>query len=125
VTIVAGRLIIAGGTTTAGPTNAILSFDPATGAVRRIGTLPFALTHASAAAFDGHAVVVGGKRRLSGGQVASILAIDPATGRVSTVGHLPQPLSDAAVVGDQGRIIVAGGENGAGPQSSVLALAPP
>jgi N-acetylneuraminic acid mutarotase len=116
--------VIAGGTERGGPSDAILSFDPASGAVRQIGRLPAPLTHSSAVYLGGRVVVVGGKQQLVGGQTRSILAIDPATGSVQTVGRLPGPLSDAAVVLYRHRIIVAGGDNGNGPQTSILELTP-
>jgi hypothetical protein len=122
---VAGRrIIIAGGTESGGVSDAILSFDPYTGAVRTLGRLPAPLTHASAAFVDGRVLVIGGRRQVSGGQTGTILAIDPSTGAVSTVGRLPQPLSDAAVVLSGDQITVAGGDNGNGPQSAILTLTP-
>lgn len=124
VALSSGRLIIAGGTQPQGVSDAILSFDPATGALRRLGSLPHPLTHASAVALDGLVVIVGGKRQLSGGQTTDVLAIDPVSGHLTRVGRLPQPLSDAATVSDGGRILVAGGENGSGPQRQVLELEP-
>lgn len=125
VAVADSRIIIAGGTAPSDTsTDAILSFDPATGVVTALGHLPFALTHASAVFLDGRVVVVGGRREASGGEIPTILAINPLTGAVSTVGQLPQPLSDAAVALDGNRIVVAGGDNGSGPQSSIIALTP-
>jgi N-acetylneuraminic acid mutarotase len=118
------RIIIAGGTLIGGPSDQILSFDPARGSVTRLGRLPVPLTHASGAFIDGRVVVVGGRRQLSGDQTTAILAIDPQTGSVTTIGQLPQPLSDAAVALSGGRIIVAGGDGGNGPQTAILALTP-
>lgn len=116
-----GRLIIAGGTTPSGVSDQILSFDPASGKVTRIGTLPTPLTHAGAAAVDGYVLVIGGRPQLNA-QSSSILAVDPATGRVHQVGTLPQPLSDEAVAPLGARVLVAGGENATGVQSQVLEL---
>jgi N-acetylneuraminic acid mutarotase len=125
VAVAGNRIIIAGGTAPSDTsTDAILSFDPASGAVTPLGHLPFALTHASAVFLDGRVVVVGGRREVSGGEIPTILAINPTTGAVSTVGQLPQPLSDAAVALDGNRIVVAGGDNGNGPQSAIIALTP-
>jgi len=118
------RLIIAGGTETGSLSDQILSFDTRSGAVARIGTLPYPLTHASAATLDGQVVIVGGRRQLDGDQTAAVLAVDPATGRVRTITQLPHPLSDAAVVPAAGRIVVAGGDGGSGAESSLLALVP-
>ena len=124
VTAVGSRLIVAGGTVAEAPSDAILSFDTATGTVEKIGRLPFPLTHASAATLGGDAIVVGGRRELSGSQTDAVLAIDPASGRVQTVGRLPHPLSDAAVVTVGDRIVVAGGDDGTGPQSAIFAISP-
>ena len=123
MTAVGPRLIISGGTVADAPTDEILSFDTSTGTLQKIGQLPFPLTHASAATLAGEAIVVGGRRELSGGQTDAVLAIAPSTGRVRTVAHLPHPLSDAAVATVGTRILVAGGDGGNGPESTVLSLA--
>lgn len=118
------RLIIAGGTTTRGVTDAILSFDPVTGAVEKIGRLPMPLTHASAASVDGRILMVGGRREVTGGQTSAILEINPSSGAVRQVGRLPHPISDGAVVALSGNVVVAGGEDASGPQRTILELAP-
>lgn len=119
-----GKVIIVGGTLTGGPSDQILSFDPASGTVSPLGHLPVPLTHASAAFIDGRIIVVGGRRQLDGDQTTAVLAINPRTGAVAVAGRLPEPLSDAAVAASRGRIVVAGGDDGNGPQSSILALTP-
>ena len=124
VAAVGKRLIIAGGSMEGGVSDAIYSFDTASGALTRIGTLPSALTHASAAQVGGRVYVVGGREQLTGAQSAGILAIDPTSGAVTRVGSLPQPLSDAAVVALGDRVMVLGGETPAGTQASIIALAP-
>ena len=124
VAAVGQKLIIAGGTEPGAISDAILSFDTATGSLKRIGTLSGPLTHASAVSLDGRAVIVGGKRALTGGQTSAVQSVDPATGAVTVIGHLPQPLSDAAVAPAAGGIIVAGGDNGTGPQAEILTLKP-
>ena len=124
VAAITGRLIIAGGTLPTGVSDAILRFDPLTGAVARIGTLPHPLTHASAALLAGRVVIVGGRRQVSGGQTAAILTVDQRSGSVRAVGHLPQPLSDAAVAAVGGQVLVAGGASASGAQSSILAITP-
>ena len=88
------RVIIAGGSTEAvGSTEAhasraILSFDPSTGRVTRIGSLPAPLTHSSAASLGGMVYVIGGRGSAPDSQTAAILAIDPANGRVRHAGAL-------------------------------------
>lgn len=118
------HLIIAGGTTTSGVTDAVLSFDPVSGAVKKVGRLPVPLTHASAAWIDGRMLVVGGRREVTGGQTSAVLEIDPISGAVRQVGRLPHPLSDAAVVALDGKLLVAGGEDAAGAQRTIFEVTP-
>lgn len=117
------KLIIAGGSTEAGTSRAILEFDPATGRVSQIGSLPHPLTHASAASLGGAVYVIGGRGSELGSQTAAILAIDPGSGRVHNAGALVLPLSDAAVATVGEHIILAGGQSTAGTQSSIFELA--
>lgn len=118
------RIIIAGGTTGGSATKAILSFDPATGAVRRVGQLPHATTHAAAVAFAGDVYVIGGRKAPNGSAVRDIVAIDPASGAAHNAGSLPHPLSDAAAIGFPDRVLIAGGRSDAGAVDDLLGLAP-
>jgi N-acetylneuraminic acid mutarotase len=118
------KVIIAGGSTETGTSRAVLSFDPATGQVTRIGSLPHPLTHASAASLAGALYVIGGRGSAPESQTAAILAIDPGSGHVSRVGDISQPLSDAATATEGGRIILAGGQSTTGTQSSIIELTP-
>jgi len=125
VAAVGGRLIIAGGTTTAGVSDAIWSYDPSDGAVVQVGVLPRALTHASAVTLGGRVYVIGGRLSPAGDQTAGIVEIDPASAQAMVVGSLPAPLSDAAVALAGDRIVVAGGEGpGGAPQRTILTLTP-
>src|SRR4029077_5801400 len=45
VTVADGRLIVAGGQGVHGPTRSIFAVDPASGVVRRLGTLPAGVAH--------------------------------------------------------------------------------
>jgi N-acetylneuraminic acid mutarotase len=117
-----GRVIIAGGSREATPEDEILSFDPATGAVVRVGHLPAPLTHATAATLGSTVYVVGGRGASSGSQTTTVLAIDPRSGVARPAGRLPQGISDAAAVATQGAIVVAGGRTAAGPQAGVFRL---
>jgi N-acetylneuraminic acid mutarotase len=119
-----GRLLIAGGSHDETATTAILSFDPTTGTVRRIGNLPDPLTHAAAVALGPYVYVIGGRGAAAGTQTAAIVAIDAATGRCTRVGALPQPLSDAVAVLVGERVWLAGGLSAHGPVASVLQLSP-
>jgi Kelch motif len=123
VAATSSRVIIAGGSTASGDASrAILSFDPATGQVTQIGSLPHPLTHASAANIGNVVYVIGGRGSALDSQTAAILAIDPASGRVQDAGALALGLSDAAVavVGEQ--IVLAGGQSAGGTQSSIFEL---
>jgi hypothetical protein len=125
VAAVGGRLIIAGGTAPWGVSDAILSYDPADGAVVQVGVLPEPLTHATAVAYGGRVYVFGGRRTVTGDQTAQIVEIDPATAVASVVGSLGRGLSDAAVARVGAAILLAGGEDSAGrPQGEVLSLTP-
>ncbi len=109
VAAAAGRLIIIGGSTPVRASDAIYSFDPATGQLRRIGTLPQPITHGGAATIASTVYLVGGRGDALDAQTAKVWAIDPLTGAVHAAGRLPQPLSDAGVVAVGGGIVVAGG----------------
>jgi hypothetical protein len=117
-------VIIAGGSTEAGASRAILEFDPATGRVIQIGSLPVPLTHSSAASLGGMVYVIGGRGAAPGSQTAAILAIDPDSGLVRRAGDLAEPLSDAAVATVGGHVVLAGGQSTTGTQSSIFELAP-
>jgi len=118
------HLLIVGGTTPSGVSDAILSFDPVTRSVSRIGRLPAPLTHAGAASIDGRVLVVGGRRTLDGDQTRAILSIDPITGRCRRAGSLDRPLSDAAVTATATDVVVAGGLSASGARNELLALTP-
>jgi N-acetylneuraminic acid mutarotase len=130
VAAVGSKVIVAGGSTEAvgsieaHASSAILSFDPSTGRVTKIGSLPAPLTHASAASFGGILYVIGGRGSAPDSQTAAILAIDPANGRVSHAGALARPLSDAAVAIVGGHILIAGGQSASGTQAAIYELTP-
>src|SRR5665213_2963245 len=116
------KVIIAGGSTETGASRAILSFDPSTGRVTQIGSLPQPLTHASAASFHSAVYVIGGRGIAPSSQTSAILAIDPDSGRVHRAGHLALPLSDMAIATIGEHIVLAGGQGASGTQSSIFEL---
>jgi N-acetylneuraminic acid mutarotase len=116
-----GRLLVIGGSTPTRASRAIYSFDPATGAARRIGRLPRPLTHASAATLGSTVYVIGGRGDLDNAQTASIWAIDPRTGQVHAAGRLRAPLSDSGVRTVGGVIVVVGGLERSGATTSTVA----
>ncbi|MGN6794423.1 MAG: hypothetical protein ACTHJW_18715 [Streptosporangiaceae bacterium] len=125
----AGQLLVAGGMTANGPTDAIQRVDPRTRQATVIGRLPRPVAAASMFVLDGEIVLAGGS--MSGhatqgtavsGASNEVLIIDPQTGAVRAAGTLPMPISDAAsaVVGDTAYMI--GGTSGARAVPAVTAL---
>jgi len=117
-------LVIIGGSTPTGASDAIYRFDPATGGVTQIGRLPRATTHAGAADLGGEVYLVGGRGETVDDRSSAVWAINPSTGAVRAAGRLPQPLSDAGVLAERGAIIVAGGHSPEGTDASVGELVP-
>ncbi|MGH2916000.1 MAG: Kelch repeat-containing protein [Solirubrobacteraceae bacterium] len=114
-----GGLLVIGGSTPAGASDAIYRFDLSTHRVRRIGTLPHPTTHGGAAALRSTVYFVGGRGDALDAQTDAIYAIDPLTGAVRRAGRLPVPTSDAAVVALDDGIVVAGGQSPSGVRSTV------
>jgi Kelch motif len=114
VTAIAGKVLIAGGTSGDGAQREILAFDPVIRRVRRLGLLPEAITHAAAGTLSGHALVLGGRGSGLSTQSRRIIAIDPVSGHAAIVGRLPLALSDvgSASLGD--RVLLAGGRDRGG-----------
>jgi N-acetylneuraminic acid mutarotase len=117
---VAGRVMIAGGTSGTALSAAIFAFDPKTNRVSRVGSLPAPLTHAAGAGLGGAFYVIGGRTTLLAGQTANILRVDPTSGTVKLAGHLPRPLSDTGAVARGQSVLVAGGRDAAGQASDEL-----
>jgi outer membrane protein assembly factor BamB len=107
-----GQVYVAGGITTGGTSSAVYRFDPSTGVVAQVATLPRPVAHAPLAA-------LGGSLYLIGGGTSAIERIG-ADGSVSLAGRLPGPLANAAAVTVGGAIYVFGGDG----SSSVLRIAP-
>ncbi|MGZ6728434.1 MAG: hypothetical protein ACXVFC_03900, partial [Gaiellaceae bacterium] len=102
VAALGGRIYVAGGLTTAGPSRAVYAVDPAAGTVTRVAMLPAPADHVALAALGSRLLLVGGGSR-------TVLAIDPARRTVRTAGTLPQPLTDPAAVSLGGSVYVLGG----------------
>jgi N-acetylneuraminic acid mutarotase len=84
----------------------ILSFDPATGAVRQVGRLPQSQSDVAVAALGQTAYIVGGYNGVD--WLNTILAWRPGSA-VRVVGHLPVGLRYSAVAVADGRLVVIGG----------------
>jgi hypothetical protein len=113
VAALGGRVYIAGGITTAGPSDAIYAFDPRTHVVRPLGTLPAPVAHAPLAALGGALYLVGGDGS------SSVVRISPS-GDVSIAARRPKPLAGAAAVTVGREIVVLGGDG----SDAVYALTP-
>ncbi len=125
VAAVAGRIVIAGGSTPAGTaSDAVLSFDPATRRITRVGRLPNPTTHAAAAALGSHVYVIGGRGAVVDTPTAAIEAVDPIARRVVPAGMLGSARSDLAAVGLPGKILLAGGRGGSGTVATISELVP-
>jgi N-acetylneuraminic acid mutarotase len=124
VAIADGGLLVIGGSTPTGASDAIYRFDLTTHQVRQLGTLPHPVTHGEAATLGSYVYLVGGRGDLLNGQTAAVYAIDPSTGKVKAAGHLPQPTSDAAALTIGDVIVVAGGQSPTGTLDSVGELVP-
>ncbi len=92
-----GQILIIGGSTPAGASDAIYRFDPATGRVRQIGRLPHPITHAARRRSAPPCTWSGAgatpstpRRRRSGPSIRS-------PGAVHAAGRLPAALSDTGV----------------------------
>ncbi len=125
VTTVGRTVVIAGGSLSDGSASAaVLTFDPRTGAVRRVGTLPQPTTHAAAAAIGPIAYVIGGRGAVTNTPTARIVSIDTRTGSIRTAGALGVARSDLAAVNAGKAILVAGGRAATGTQTLVTLLKP-
>ena len=123
VTAAGGKVVIAGGSLPAGTASAaVLAFDPASGSVRRLGTLPAPTTHAAAAAIGGLAYVIGGRGATVGTPTDRIVSVDPAARKVRAAGTLAVARSDLAAVGLGGRILLAGGRSATGTVATIAEL---
>jgi N-acetylneuraminic acid mutarotase len=92
----------------------VLAFDPTGGRVTRIGRLPRALTHATAATFGGTVYVFGGRGDALDSATAAIWAVDPRSGRVRRAGRLPLALSDMGAVALSDSVLLVGGRDRSG-----------
>jgi hypothetical protein len=122
-----GQLLIAGGVTAKGPTDAIQRVDPRTRRATVIGRLPRALAGASMFVLGDQIVLAGGSPADKAGHGASsasnaVIIIDAQTGAVRAAGTLPMPLAYAAsaVVGQTAYLI--GGTDGSRAMPEVTAL---
>jgi YVTN family beta-propeller protein len=125
VAAVGRLLVVAGGTLPDGSaTRAVYAVDTESRSVRRIGSLPAATTHATAATLAGQAFVIGGRGSALASLGRSVVAVDPLRRRISLVGSLREPLTDATAVSVGGAILLVGGRTPSGVTAAVHALQP-
>jgi DNA-binding beta-propeller fold protein YncE len=107
-----GKIVVAGGSLPNGDVSrAVYIFDPTSGELHRVGSLPAATTHAGAAVLDKRVLVIGGRSARANTPTSTIVAIDPESGRIRVAGHLRRPVSDAAVTTLGRTVVVAGGRD--------------
>lgn len=119
VAAVAGRIVIAGGSTPAGASSRVFSFDPRSRRLSALGRLPVPTTHAAAGVLAGRVVIIGGRGDRTGSQIATLTSVDPVAGRIRPAGRLSAPLSDAAAVSLGERIAVLGGRGPGGTEATI------
>ena len=138
--VAAGQLWVFGGTTSAGPTNAIQRVDLASGRAKVVGRLPSPLAGASAFVLDSRIIVAGGLTGPAAGQAgsrpagqagwpagragasSSVLSVDPANAAVTAAGLLPMPVAHAASAVVSGTAYLVGGTDGRQPVPAVVTL---
>jgi outer membrane protein assembly factor BamB len=115
-----GQLLVLGGLTVGDASaNGVYAVSTATGAVRRIGTLPTPVHDAAAAVAGRRALVFGGGSPATVGTVQSFPLA--GGGAVTDVGNLPAPRSDAQAATIGATTYLVGGFDGSKPDASVVA----
>ncbi len=114
-----GRILIAGGLDASGSSaGGVFALDPASGALRSLGTLPQPVHDAAGALIGGRLVVFGGGAASSSDAVQSF---ELAGRHGSIIGRLPRPLSDLAAAQLDGTTYLVGGFDGRTPRPEILA----
>jgi outer membrane protein assembly factor BamB len=115
-----GQLLVLGGLTVGDASaNGVYAVSTATGAVRRIGTLPTPVHDAAAAVAGRRALVFGGGSPATVGTVQSFP--QAGSGAVTDVGNLPAPRSDAQAATIGATTYLVGGFDRSKPDASVVA----
>jgi hypothetical protein len=100
VAVLGGKLYVAGGLRTTGPTATVWEINPRAGTVHNVAILPAPEAHAALAALGGRLYLVGG---------ASVLRIDPGRGAVTRIASLPRALTDPNAVRLGKQVVIVGG----------------
>jgi Kelch motif len=108
-----GQVYVAGGISPSGTSNAVYRFDPASGVVSQVATLPRPVAHAPL-------VALGGSLYLIGGDGSPAIERIAPNGMVTAAGRLPMPLANAAAVAIGDSVYVFGGDG----SDAVLRITP-
>ena len=119
--VVGGKLVLAGGLTSADVSTDQVLIAGRDGA-RLIGHLPSARHDTAAAALGGAVYVFGGGTATS--QLSDIVKVDPRTGGSRVVAHLPTASSDSAAASVGGTAYVVGGYDGTRWLDTIVAWRP-
>jgi N-acetylneuraminic acid mutarotase len=120
VAAVGTNVVIAGGTSPSGASDAVYLLNTGDGAVRLLGRLPAATAHAQAFALGGSVYVAGGVDA-AGHVTGTVAKIDPSSGRVVRV-RATVAVRDGATVVVAGSALVIGGATAAGTTGEVRRL---
>lgn len=113
------RILIAGGLDAGGAsTNGVFRFDPSSGRIVSLGTVPQAFHDAAAALIGARLFVFGGGAAASS---AAVQSFDLATRRGVVAGQLPHPLSDVVAATSSGTVYLVGGFDGTAARAEIYA----
>ncbi len=113
VTLDDGRVLVFGGSTASGATNAVQLFDPASNSWSDLGVvmLDARSGHSATALADGRILLAGGEN--SSGPISSLELYDPASNSFSSAGTLSGARkSHGAARLPDGRVLIIGGSDG-------------
>jgi PQQ-like domain len=111
VTMLGGRIVVAGGETGSGAVDGIWMVDPATGKVSQAGRLPAPTTQGAAFVLRSRLFVAGGIGS-NGRPSARVWSVDPVRRKVAPAGRLPGALADTAVATMGDTSLLLGGWDG-------------
>lgn len=125
-----GQVLIAGGQTSTGASNAADIYDPGTGTVTGLTTMNTArFWHTATTLNDGTVLIVGGQIDNSGNPTLALTAeiFNPGTGTFVTIAnppHVPRTGGHTATLLADGTVLIAGGLNGGVPLAEAEIYSP-
>jgi outer membrane protein assembly factor BamB len=113
------RILIAGGLGSSGTSaSGVFAFEPTTGKLTRLGSVPQAFHDAAGAMIDGKLFVFGGG---TGESSDAVQTFDPGTAVGAIAARMPIALSDLGAASAGGAVYLAGGWDGTTPQPWIYA----